>query len=198
MHINYRIQTHEYNTLAITQEVLSELNAMAIERNYNRTLKRGFFPQNLEGDIPKGEECDRVVITGIPIQVEMAMPHYHAQGRLVMPHVRGVFKVPTITMEEYVEVFGLKTKDVNLAGFDTLEWVTITLDIPGETWEKLPTIKPYAWLDLPEASSYEKVLYEQAEEKFANDANATIEQVEEYLAESEKDFFNNLSITEEE
>ena len=41
-------------------------------------------------------------------------------------------------------------------------------------------------------------MYEQAEEKFANDANATIEQVEEYLAESEMDFFNNLSIAEEE
>jgi len=196
MHINYRIQTHEYNTLAVTQEVLCELNDMAIKRNYNRTLKRGFFPQNL--DIPTGEECDRVVISGIPISIEMAMPHYHAQGKLVMPHVRGVFKVPTITMEEYVEVFGLKSKEVTLAGFDTLEWTTITLDIPGETWENLPTIKPYAWLDLPESSSYEKVLYEQAEAKFANDANVTIEQVEEFLAESEKDFLNNLSITEEE
>ena len=150
MHINYRIQTHEYNTLAITQEVLYELNAMAIERNYNRTLKRGFFPQNLEGDIPKGEECDRVVITGIPIQVEMAMPHYHAQGRLVMPHVRGVFKVPTITMEEYVEGFGLKTKDVNLAGFDTLEWVTISPP-PHGNFETIPTVYhgPYDY-SLPE------------------------------------------------
>jgi len=200
--INYRIQTHEYNTLAVTQEVLCQLNEMAIKRNYNRSLKRGFFPQNRDWldnvDIPADEMTDRVVINGIPIQCEMAVPHYHAQGKLVMPHVRAVFKVPTVTVEEYTQVFVIEEKkDVSMDGFDTIEWVTVTVDIPGTTWENLPTVRPYAWIDVPETHMYETALYEKAEKKFAEDANVTIEQVEEYLGKAEKDFFNNLGNEEE-
>ena len=40
-------------------------------------------------------------------------------------------------------------------------------------------------------------IYEQAEKKFAEDANVTIEQVEEFLGRAEKDFFNNLGNEEE-
>ena len=183
MLINYRIQTHEYNTLAVTQEVLCQLNEMAIKRNYNRSLKRGFFPQNRDWldnvDIPADEMTDRVVINGIPIQCEMAVPHYHAQGKLVMPHVRAVFKVPTVTVEEYTQVFVIEEKkDVSMDGFDTIEWVTVTVDVP-------------------ETHMYETALYEKAEKKFAEDANVTIEQVEEYLGKAEKDFFNNLGNEEE-
>ena len=84
-----------------------------------------------------------------------------------------------------------------MEGFDTIEWVTVTVDIPGTTWEDLPTVRPYAWMDVPETPMYETALYEKAEKKFAEDANVTIEQVEEFLGKAEKDFFNNLANEEE-
>ena len=52
-------------------------------------------------------------------------------------------------------------------------------------------------MDVPETPMYETALYEKAEKKFAEDANVTIEQVEEFLGKAEKDFFNNLANEEE-
>ena len=191
MQINYRIQTHEYNTLAITTELLNTLNELAIEREYNRALYRGFFPSNIDENLEDTEKTERVILEGFPIRCELAMPHYHAGGKLVMPHVRAVFKVPTVSLNE-IQAVEAQVKDVNLEGFSTLKWETVTIDIPGETWESLPTIKPYAWVDVPEVPMYEQAIYMQANKKFEEDANATIEDVEKYLAQTEKDFFNRM------
>ena len=92
----------------------------------------------------------------------------------------------------------MQNTNVAFTGYKSLEWRTVSIDIDGEEWENIPTVRPYAWLDIPEASSYEKAIYEDANSKFADDAEATIEQVEEYLADAEKDFFRSLSETEEE
>ena len=129
------------------------------------------------------------------------MPHYHKQGVLTMPHVRAVFLVPTISIVEIG-----KTRDVDTTNpskvsdefFETLERIKVTLDIAGNTWESIPTVRPYAWLDVPEANTYEKNIYKNAEEKFANDSEATIADIESFLAESEKNFLNNMYTNEEE
>ena len=92
----------------------------------------------------------------------------------------------------------MQNKNGAFIRYKSLEWRTVTIDIDGEEWENIPTVRPYAWLDIPEASTYEKEIYEDAKSKFANDAEATIEQVEDYLAQAEKDFFRSLSETEEE
>ena len=195
MQINYRVQTHEYNYLVLTSQVLNKLNENAIEKGYNRSLLRGLFLENLEKGVEDSEKTDRVILDGIPIQCTLAMPHYHKAGKLTMPHVRACFQIPTITVAEISE---MQSKNVAFEGYKSLEWMTVTVDIDGEEWENIPTIRPYAWLDIPEASTYEKAIYETANNKFADDAEATIEQVEEYLAVAEKDFFRSLSETEEE
>lgn len=195
MQINYRVQTHEYNYLVLTSQVLNRLNETAIEKGYNRSLLRGLFMENFEKGVASSEMTDRVILDGIPIECTLAMPHYHKQGKLTMPHVRACFKIPTITVAELSE---MQNTNVAFTGYKSLEWRTVSIDIDGEEWENIPTVRPYAWLDIPEASSYEKAIYEDANSKFANDAEATIEQVEEYLADAEKDFFRSLSETEEE
>lgn len=40
MQHNYRVQTHEYNYLVLTTNVLETLNEEAIKKGYNRTLTR--------------------------------------------------------------------------------------------------------------------------------------------------------------
>tara|TARA_Y100000114_G_scaffold156699_1_gene184835 strand:- start:83 stop:670 length:588 start_codon:yes stop_codon:yes gene_type:complete len=195
MQINYRVQTHEYNYLVLTSQVLNRLNENAIAKGYNRTLMRGIFLENFEKGVSSSEMTDRVILDGIPIECTLAMPHYHKQGKLTMPHVRACFKIPTITVAELSE---MQNKNGAFIRYKSLEWRTVTIDIDGEEWENIPTVRPYAWLDIPEASTYEKEIYEDAKSKFANDAEATIEQVEEYLAQAEKDFFRSLSETEEE
>ena len=196
MQINYRVQTHEYNYLVLTSQVLNRLNENAIKKGYNRSLQRGLFLENFERGVDDSERTERVILDGIPIQCILAMPHYHKQGKLTMPHVRASFQIPTITVAELSEM--QSKKNVIMEGYESLEWTTVTIDIDGDEWENIPTIRPYAWLDIPEASSYEKAIYETANTKFADDAEATIEQVENYLADAEKDFSRSLSETEEE
>jgi len=191
MQINYRIQTHEYNYLVVTPQVLNRLNETAIEKGYNRSLRRGLFKENLNDKLTMEDITDRVILDGIPIQCILAMPHYHKAGKLTMPHVRASFNVPTVEFSEF-------TSGNDGTGYKTLEWTQVTIDIDGDEWENIPTIRPYAWLDIPESNFYEKALYEDAQEKFKDDAKATIEQVEDYLAEAEKNFFRSLSETEEE
>lgn len=190
MQINYRIQTHEYNYLVVTPQVLNRLNETAIEKGYNRSLRRGLFKENLNGELTMEDVTDRIILDGIPIQCILAMPHYHKMGKLTMPHVRASFSVPTVELTEYTN----GAPD----GYKTLEWMQVTIDIDGDEWENIPTVRPYAWLDIPESSNYEKAIYEEAQEKFKDDAKATIEQVEDYLAEAEKNFFRSLRETEEE
>jgi len=187
MHANYRVQDHQYNYLVMTADVLKSINDEAIKEGYNRTLKRGFF--SIEDGIKYNETTERIVIDTYPIQCTLAMPHYHKSGVLTMPHVRAVFSVPTVDVDTYIS-----GKDI----VSTLQWESVTVDIKGSTWEKIPTIRPYAWLDIPEATTYEKEIYKQAEDKFANDTEATIADIEQYLAKSEKDYLNRLSSTEEE
>ncbi len=51
---------------------------------------------------------------------------------------------------------------------------------------------------MPEEIRWEENILDEAEEKFSGDANATIEDIESFLAESEKDFMTNLGNEEEE
>ena len=199
MHANYRVQDHQYNYLVMTTQLLRQLNEDAIKNKFNRTIKRGFF--NVQDGIDNNEATDRIALDTYPVQCQMAMPHYHKQGVLTMPHVRAVFLVPTISIAEIDKVRNLDTSmptKVDDEVFETLEWTQITLDIAGNTWESIPTVRPYAWVDVPEANTYEKNIYRNAEEKFANDSEATIADIESYLAESEKNFLNNMSKSEEE
>ena len=199
MHANYRVQDHQYNYLVMTTQLLRQLNADAIKNKFNRTIKRGFF--NVQDGIDNNEATDRIALDTYPVQCQMAMPHYHKQGVLTMPHVRAVFLVPTISIAEIDKVRNLDTSmptKVDDEVFETLEWTQITLDIAGNTWESIPTVRPYAWVDVPEANTYEKNIYRNAEEKFANDSEATIADIENFLAESEKNFLNNMHKGEEE
>ena len=199
MHANYRVQDHQYNYLVMTTQLLRQLNKDAIANGYNRTIKRGFF--DVQEGVDNNEASDRIALDTYPVQCQMAMPHYHKQGVLTMPHVRAVFLVPTISIVEIG-----KTRDVDTTNpskvsdefFETLEWIQVTLDIAGNTWESIPTVRPYAWLDVPEANTYEQNIYKNAEEKFANDSEATIADIESFLAESEKNFLNNMYRNEEE
>ena len=43
MQHNYRVETHEYNYLVLTTNVLQTLNEESIKKGYNRNLRRGFF-----------------------------------------------------------------------------------------------------------------------------------------------------------
>ena len=81
MQINYRVQTHEYNYLVLTSQVLNRLNESAIEKGYNRSLLRGLFMENFEKGVASSEMTDRVILDGIPIECTLAMPHYHKQGK---------------------------------------------------------------------------------------------------------------------
>ena len=186
--INYRIRTHEYNYLVLTTQVLGQLNDQAIEKGYNRSLLRGVFQDNhKDGQLADEELTDMVIMEGIPITCQLAMPHYHKQGQLTMPHVRANFRVPMISMADWLanDVIDMTKVDV--------KWTIVTIDIEGTTWENLPTIRPYAWLDIPMTDGYEKEIYEKAEKEFADTSDATIEQVEEYLADAEKTFFTRMA-----
>lgn len=187
MQHNYRVQTHEYNYLVLTTNVLETLNEEAIKKGYNRTLRRGFFNAQAGIDDPS-EYTDRVAVDNYPVTCVMAMPHYHKAGKLTMPHVRTIFNVPTVPVTS-VDT-GISPKDI--------KWETIQLDIAGETWENIPTVRPYAWLDIPEGSSYERDIYKEAEAKFKNDSDATIEDIEEFLGKAEIKYIQNLANTEEE
>jgi hypothetical protein len=195
MNITYRVMPHEYNYLVVTTPVLKHLNDVAVEEGYNRTILKGFFDPNasIEDSI---EQSDRVAIPDYPVSCVMALPHYHKRGVLTMPHVRTQWSVPTISVEDYLSVAGT-TFSVADKGFE-VKWVQVSLDIQGNTWENLPTIRPYAWLDVPEEIRWEENILDEAEEKFSGDANATIEDIESFLAESEKDFMTNLGNEEEE
>ena len=187
MQHNYRVETHEYNYLVLTADVLETLNEEAIEKGYNRTLRRGFF--NAEKGIEDADEMtDRVAISNYPITCVMAMPHYHKQGVLTMPHVRAIFNVPTVPVASINDEIAP----------EQIKWETVQLDIAGDTWENIPTVRPYAWLDIPEGSSYEREIYKDAEAKFKNDSDATIEDIEEYLGKAEMKFMKNLSAETEE
>jgi hypothetical protein len=195
MNITYRVMPHEYNYLVVTTPVLKHLNDVAVEEGYNRTILKGFFDPNasIEDSI---EQSDRVAIPDYPVSCVMALPHYHKRGVLTMPHVRTQWSVPTISVEDYLSVAGT-TFSVADKGFE-VKWVQVSLDIQGNTWENLPTIRPYAWLDVPEEIRWEENILDEAEQKFSGDANATIEDIESFLAESEKDFMTNLGNEEEE
>tara|TARA_R100001015_G_C4621094_1_gene178216 strand:- start:1388 stop:1975 length:588 start_codon:yes stop_codon:yes gene_type:complete len=195
MNITYRVMPHEYNYLVVTTSVLKHLNDVAVKEGYNRTILKGFFDPSasIEDSI---EQSDRVAIPDYPVSCVMALPHYHKRGVLTMPHVRTQWSVPTISVEDYVSVAGT-TFNVVDKGFE-VKWVQVSLDIQGNTWENLPTIRPYAWLDVPEEIRWEENILDEAEEKFSGDANATIEDIESFLAESEKDFMTNLGNEEEE
>jgi len=194
MNITYRVMPHEYNYLVVTTSVLKHLNDVAVEEGYNRTILKGFFDPSasIEDSI---EQSDRVAIPDYPVSCVMALPHYHKRGVLTMPHVRTQWSVPTISVEDYLSVAGT-TFSVADKGFE-VKWVQVSLDIQGNTWENLPTIRPYAWLDVPEEIRWEENILDEAEQKFSGDANATIEDIESFLAESEKDFMTNLGNEEE-
>ena len=95
MQHNYRVETHEYNYLVLTTNVLQTLNEESIKKGYNRNLRRGFFDA-AAGVKDADEITDRVAIDNYPVTCVMAMPHYHKQGKLTMPHVRAMFNVPTV------------------------------------------------------------------------------------------------------
>jgi len=186
--INYRIRTHEYNYLVLTTQVLGQLNDQAIEKGYNRSLLRGVFQDNhKDGQLPDEELTDMLIMEGIPITCQLAMPHYHKQGKLTMPHVRANFRVPMISMADWLANDNIDMNEVEV------KWTIVTIDIDGNTWENLPTIRPYAWLDIPLTDGYERDIYEKAEKEFADTSDATIEQVEEYLADAEKTFFTRMA-----
>ena len=95
MQHNYRVETHEYNYLVLTTNVLQTLNEESIKKGYNRNLRRGFFDA-AAGVKDANEITDRVAIDNYPVTCVMAMPHYHKQGKLTMPHVRAMFNEPTV------------------------------------------------------------------------------------------------------
>ena len=194
MNITYRVMPHEYNYLVVTTPVLKHLNDVAVEEGYNRTILKGFFDPkaSIEDSI---EQSDRVAIPDYPVSCVMALPHYHKRGVLTMPHVRTQWSVPTISLEDYLSVAGTKFSVAD-KGFE-VKWVQVSLDIQGNTWENLPTIRPYAWLDVPSEIRWEENILDEAEEKFSGDADATIEDIENFLAQSEKDFMTNLGNEEE-
>tara|TARA_Y100000114_G_scaffold147822_1_gene160066 strand:+ start:6723 stop:7292 length:570 start_codon:yes stop_codon:yes gene_type:complete len=187
MQHNYRVETHEYNYLVLTTNVLQTLNEESIKKGYNRNLRRGFFDA-AAGVKDANEITDRVAIDNYPVTCVMAMPHYHKQGKLTMPHVRAMFNVPTVPV----------TSIGNPLDFKEVKWEQVLIDIPGETWENIPTVRPYAWIDVPEGSSYERQIYEQAEAKFKDDSKATIEDIEDFLSKSEKEFFSDYAKSNQE
>ena len=187
MQHNYRVETHEYNYLVLTTNVLQTLNEESIKKGYNRNLRRGFFDA-AAGVKDASEITDRVAIDNYPVTCVMAMPHYHKQGKLTMPHVRAMFNVPTVPVTNINQPIDFKE----------VKWEQVLIDIAGETWENIPTVRPYAWIDVPEGSSYERQILDAAEAKFKNDSNATIEDIENFLSNSEKEFFNDYAKSQQE
>jgi len=183
VNVNYRIATHENNHMVVTAALLETFNDKAIEEGYNRTLMRSFFNPARDED----GATDRVLIDTYPIQCTMAMPHYHKEGVLTLPHVRTMWTVPSVKTEDYLAIASGNTE---LKA--EIKWLSVSLDVTAEMWEQIPTVKPYAWLDIPEDVGYERKIYQDAEAKFANDATATIEDVEQFLASSEKDFMQTM------
>mgnify|MGYP003134540680 CR=1 FL=1 len=178
---SYRVMPHEFNYLVVTTPVLEHFNKVAISKGYNRTILRGFFdPSDMD------EISDRVAVPHYPVTCQMAMAHYHKEGRLTLPHVRTTWSVPTISKADYLTVAG-KTFNILERGFE-VEWVTVSLDIPSDLWEELPTIRPYSWLDIPPAT-YVSDIYDQADEEMSDKG---ISDIENYLAEAEKEFLKNV------
>jgi hypothetical protein len=172
---------HEFNYLVVTTPVLEHFNKVAISKGYNRTILRGFFdPSDMD------EISDRVAVPHYPVTCQMAMAHYHKEGRLTLPHVRTTWSVPTISKADYLTVAG-KTFNILERGFE-VEWVTVSLDIPSDLWEELPTIRPYSWLDIPPAT-YVADIYNQVDEEMSD---KDLIDIENYLAEAEKEFLKNV------
>lgn len=178
---SYRVMPHEFNYLVVTTPVLEHFNKVAISKGYNRTILRGFFdPSDMD------EISDRVAVPHYPVTCQMAMAHYHKEGRLTLPHVRTTWSVPTISKADYLTVAG-KTFNILERGFE-VEWVTVSLDIPSDLWEELPTIRPYSWLDIPPAT-YVADIYNQVDEEMSD---KDLIDIENYLAEAEKEFLKNV------
>ena len=177
---SYRVMPHEFNYLVVTTPVLEHFNKVAKTKGYNRTILGGFFDPN-EVDEP----TDRVAVPHYPVTCQLAMAHYHKEGRLTLPHVRTTWSVPTISTEDYLSVAG-KTFNILEKGFE-VKWVTVSLDIPSEIWEELPTIRPYSWLDIPPAT-YVTEIYDKADVEMSD---RDISDIENYLAEAEKEFLKN-------
>ena len=178
---SYRVMPHEFNYLVVTTPVLEHFNKVAKTKGYNRTILGGFFDPN-EVDEP----TDRVAVPHYPVTCQLAMAHYHKEGRLTLPHVRTTWSVPTISTEDYLSVAG-KTFNILEKGFE-VKWVTVSLDIPSEIWEELPTIRPYSWLDIPPAT-YVAEIYDKADMEMSD---SDISDIENYLAEAEKEFLKNV------
>ena len=178
---SYRVMPHEFNYLVVTTPVLEHFNKVAKTKGYNRTILGGFFDPN-EVDEP----TDRVAVPHYPVTCQLAMAHYHKEGRLTLPHVRTTWSVPTISTEDYLSVAG-KTFNILEKGFE-VKWVTVSLDIPSEIWEELPTIRPYSWLDIPPAT-YVTEIYDKADMEMSD---SDISDIENYLAEAEKEFLKNV------
>ena len=178
---SYRVMPHEFNYLVVTTPVLEHFNKVAKTKGYNRTILGGFFDPN-EVDEP----TDRVAVPHYPVTCQLAMAHYHKEGRLTLPHVRTTWSVPTISTEDYLSVAG-KTFNILEKGFE-VKWVTVSLDIPSEIWEELPTIRPYSWLDIPPATYVEEI-YDKADMEMSD---SDIADIENYLAEAEKEFLKNV------
>ena len=178
---SYRVMPHEFNYLVVTTPVLEHFNKVAKTKGYNRTILGGFFDPN-EVDEP----TDRVAVPHYPVTCQLAMAHYHKEGRLTLPHVRTTWSVPTISTEDYLSVAG-KTFNILEKGFE-VKWVTVSLDIPSEIWEELPTIRPYSWLDIPPAT-YVTEIYDKADLEMPD---SDISDIENYLAEAEKEFLKNV------
>jgi hypothetical protein len=100
--------------------------------------------------------------------------------------VRTTWSVPTISTEDYLSVAG-KTFNILEKGFE-VKWVTVSLDIPSDIWEELPTIRPYSWLDIPPAT-YVTEIYDKADLEMSD---RDISDIENYLAEAEKEFLKNV------
>ena len=178
---SYRVMPHEFNYLVVTTPVLEHFNKVAKTKGYNRTILGGFFDPN-EVDEP----TDRVAVPHYPVTCQLAMAHYHKEGRLTLPHVRTTWSVPTISTEDYLSVAG-KTFNILEKGFE-VKWVTVSLDIPSDIWEELPTIRPYSWLDIPPAT-YVTEIYDKADLEMSD---SDISDIENYLAEAEKEFLKNV------
>ena len=178
---SYRVMPHEFNYLVVTTPVLEHFNKVAKTKGYNRTILGGFFDPN-EVDEP----TDRVAVPHYPVTCQLAMAHYHKEGRLTLPHVRTTWSVPTISTEDYLSVAG-KTFNILEKGFE-VKWVTVSLDIPSDIWEELPTIRPYSWLDIPPAT-YVTEIYDKADVEMSD---RDISDIENYLAEAEKEFLKNV------
>ena len=178
---SYRVMPHEFNYLVVTTPVLEHFNKVAKTKGYNRTILGGFFDPN-EVDEP----TDRVAVPHYPVTCQLAMAHYHKEGRLTLPHVRTTWSVPTISTEDYLSVAG-KTFNILEKGFE-VKWVTVSLDIPSDIWEELPTIRPYSWLDIPPAT-YVTEIYDKADLEMSD---RDISDIENYLAEAEKEFLKNV------